>query len=378
MLNEFIPVCEPTYGSEEREALIDAFDSGWVSSGGEYNDKLETDFAAYCHVKHGVSVCNGTVAIHLAIRALGLSAGDEVIVPNHNGIYGIYALMYEGITPVLVEAEGLTWNIDPDLIERSITPKTKAIMVVHLYGHPCDMDAISEIAEKHGLPVIEDAAQAHGAEYKGRRAGSLGTIATFSLFANKVITSGEGGVIVTDSEELANKCRYYRNQCFPLNGPRHFIHEDIGYNYRMTNVQAALAWAQLGKIDDLIDGRRRVNAEYRRHLEGVPGIGFQHEMSWAKNIFWMTAITIDPVEAGFKRNDLERHLMDQKIQTRRLFVGMNQQPVLETETQDSGEEAGFPVSDFLADNGLYLPSSSHLEQEKIEAISVAIKELVSS
>ena len=171
---------------------------------------------------------------------------------------------------------------------------------------------------------------------------------------------------------------YYRNQCFPLNGPRHFIHEDIGYNYRMTNVQAALAWAQLGKIDDLIDGRRRVNAEYRRHLEGVPGIGFQHEMSWAKNIFWMTAITIDPVEAGFKRNDLERHLMDQQIQTRRLFVGMNQQPVLETETQDSGEEAGFPVSDFLADNGLYLPSSSHLEQEKIEAISVAITELVSS
>ncbi len=378
MLNEFIPVCEPTYGLEERTALIDAFDSGWVSSGGEYNDKLETDFAAYCHVKHGVSVCNGTVAIHLAIRALGLSAGDEVIVPNHNGIYGIYALMYEGITPVLVEAEGLTWNIDPDLIERSITPKTKAIMVVHLYGHPCDMDAISEIAEKHGLPVIEDAAQAHGAEYKGRRAGSLGTIATFSLFANKVITSGEGGVIVTDSEELANKCSYYRNQCFPLNGPRHFIHEDIGYNYRMTNVQAALAWAQLGKIDDLIDGRRRVNAEYRRHLEGVPGIGFQHEMSWAKNIFWMTAITIDPVEAGFKRNDLERHLMDQQIQTRRLFVGMNQQPVLETETQDSGGKAGFPVSDFLADNGLYLPSSSHLEQEKIEAISVAITELVSS
>ena len=375
-MSEFIPVCEPTYGSEEREALIDAFDSGWVSAGGKYNDCLETDFAEYCQVDHGVSVCNGTVAIHLAIRALELSAGDEVIVPNHNGIYGVYALMYEGITPILVEAEALTWNIDPDLIEKAITPKTKAIMVVHLYGHPCDMDAITKIAEKYNLPVIEDAAQAHGAEYKGRRAGSLGTIATFSLFANKVITSGEGGLIVTDSENLANKCRYYRNQCFPLGGPRHFIHEDIGYNYRMTNVQAALAWAQLGKIDELVSGRRRVNAEYRRLLEEMPGIGFQAEMSWGKNIFWMTAITIDPIRAGFSRDDLEKHLIDQNIQTRRLFVGMNRQPVMKAKGYKC--ELKFPVSDFLADNGLYLPSSSHLEEEKIGTVSSAIIELGAS
>jgi perosamine synthetase len=375
-LSRFIPVCEPTYGPEERRALIDAFDSGWVSSGGKYNEKLEADFAAYSHTSHGVSVCNGTVAIHLAIRALGLSAGDEVIVPNHNGIYGVYALMYEGITPVPVEAEAVTWNIDPDLIEQSITPKTKAIMVVHLYGHPCEMDVISAIAEKYGLPVIEDAAQAHGAEYKGRRAGSLGTIATFSLFANKIITSGEGGLIVTSSEDLADKCRYYRNQCFPLGGPRHFIHEDVGYNYRMTNVQAALAWAQLGKIDKLITGRRRVNTMYRHCLKGVPGIQFQEELSWAKNIFWMTAITINPAQAGFNRNDLEEHLISKQIQTRRLFVGMNRQPVLET--RGHRVTSKFPVSDFLSDNGLYLPSSSHLEEEKVETISATIMELVSS
>ena len=375
-LSGFIPVCEPTYGPEERRALIDAFDSGWVSSGGKYNEKLEADFAAYSHTAHGVSVCNGTVAIHLAIRALGLSAGDEVIVPNHNGIYGVYALMYEGITPVPVEAEAITWNIDPDLIEQSITDKTKAIMVVHLYGHPCDMDVISAIAEKYGLPVIEDAAQAHGAEYKGRRAGSLGTIATFSLFANKIITSGEGGLIVTSSEDLADKCRYYRNQCFPLGGPRHFIHEDVGYNYRMTNVQAALAWAQLGKIDKLIAGRRRVNTMYRHCLKEVPGIQFQEELSWAKNIFWMTAITINPAQAGFNRNDLEEHLISKQIQTRRLFVGMNRQPVLET--RGHRVTSKFPVSDFLSDNGLYLPSSSHLEEEKVETISATIMELVSS
>jgi perosamine synthetase len=284
--------------------------------------------------------------------------------------------MYEGITPVPVEAEAITWNIDPDLIEKSITSKTKAIMVVHLYGHPCDMDVISDIAEKYGLPIIEDAAQAHGAEYKGRRAGSLGTIATFSLFANKVITSGEGGLIVTDSEDLANKCRYYRNQCFPLGGPRHFIHEDVGYNYRMTNIQAALAWAQLGKIDKLIAGRRRVNTMYRHSLAGVPGIHFQDELSWAKNVYWMTAITIDPEQAGFSRNDLEKHLISKQIQTRRLFVGMNRQPVLKTRGYRITSE--FPVSDFLSDNGLYLPSSSHLEEQKIETISAAIKELAPS
>jgi perosamine synthetase len=371
---EFIPVCEPTYGAEEREALIDAFDSGWVSAGGEYNRRLERDFARYSDSTYCVTVCNGTVALHLAVKALGLTSGDEVIVPNHNGIYGPYALFYEGVIPVPVDAETRTWNMDPELIERSITDRTKAIMVVHLYGHPCDMEPITEIADRYGLPIIEDAAEAHGATYKGRKAGSLGAISTFSLFANKVITSGEGGLIVTDDDELADKCRYYRNQCFPLDGPRHFIHADVGHNYRMTNLQAALAYAQLNKIDTLIEGRRRVNETYRQRLKGVPGLTFQPEQPWAKNIYWMSAMVVDRQETGFTRDDLEAHLAGQSIQTRRLFAGMDRQPVF---TKMGIEVAGeFPVSDWLGDNGLYLPSSSHLQEQKIHRIADAILKLM--
>lgn len=372
--NNFIPVCEPTLGELEKEYLNEAYDSNWISSGGSFNERLEDEFANYCGVKHGVSVSNGTTAIHLAIKALDLKPDDEVIVPNHNGIYGPYALFYEGITPVPVDALEGNWNIDPNLIEEKITERTKSIMVVHMYGHICDMDPIRFLADKYNLSIIEDAAEAHGAEYKGSKAGSFGDIATFSFFANKIITSGEGGLITTNNSELADRCNYFKNQCFPMNGPRNFIHSDVGHNYRLTNIQAAIALAQFRQIEKFISLRRAVNEAYRERIEEIKGIKFQTEESWAKNIFWMTGITIDQELTGFSRDELETFLSDQNIQTRRLFAGMNRQPVFKKQGINLSDN--FPVSDFLTDNGLYLPSSSHLSIEDIDRVCNAIKSLI--
>ena len=373
MRKSFIPVCEPFLGEVEREYLIDAFDSGWISSGGLYNQKLEEEFSAYCGVKYGSTVANGTVALHAAVRALDLVSGDEVIVPNFNGIYGAYALLYENVVPVAVDAEKGTWNIDPNLIEEKINAKTKAIMIVHLYGHPCNVDLIQEIADKYNLPIIEDAAEAHGAEYKSKKTGSLGDIATFSFYSNKVMTSGEGGMITTNKEEYYKKIEYFKNQCFALNGPRHFIHEDIGYNYRLTNLQAAIAYAQFTHLEKLVESRISVNRKYREMLAEFDGIEFQEEKEYAKNIFWMTAITVNENITGFSRNQLEEHLAKNNIQTRRLFVGMDRQPLFLK--QGITIEGSFPVSDMLADNGLYLPSSSLLTDSHIQRITETIKDL---
>lgn len=373
MNKNFIPVSEPYLRDLEREFLIDAFDSGWISASGPYNKKLEDGFSKFCGVQYGSTVSNGTVAIHLAVRAMDLKKGDEVIVPNFNGIYGPYALLYEGIIPVPVEAESDTWNIDPELIEEKITNKTKAIMVTHLYGHPCDIDKIQAIADKYDLLIIEDAAEAHGAEYKSRKAGSLGDISTFSMYANKIMTSGEGGMVLTNNKNFYDKVEYYKNQCFPLNGPRNFIHEDLGYNYRYTNLQAAIAYAQFIQLDELNQKRIDVNTKYQSALNEIEGITFQANKSYAKNAFWMSCILIDEQKTGFSRDDLESFLIKNNIQTRRLFVGMHNQPVLRKHGIDINNE--FPISDYIANNGLYLPSSPQLKNEDIYMISDLIKDL---
>lgn len=373
MNKKFIPVSEPYLRELEREYLMDAFDSGWISASGPYNKKLEDEFAKFCGVQYGSTVSNGTVALHLAVRAMNLKKGDEVIVPNFNGIYGAYALLYEGIIPVPVEAELDTWNIDPKLIEEKITNKTKAIMVVHLYGHPCDMDKIQEIADKYNLLIIEDAAEAHGAEYKSRKAGSLGNISTFSLYANKIMTSGEGGIITTNEKKYYENIEYLKNQCFSINGPRNFIHEDLGYNYRYTNLQAAIAYAQFIQIDDLNNKRIEVNRKYREAVSDVDGITFQANKDYAKNVFWMSSILIDKNKTGFSRNELEEHLLNNNIQTRRLFVGMHRQPVMKKYGIIINEK--FHISDHLTDSGLYLPTSPQLKDCEIDIIVNEIKEL---
>ena len=373
MNKKFIPVSEPFLRATEREFLMDAFDSGWISASGPYNKKLEDEFSKFCGVNYGSTVSNGTVAIHLAVRALELQKGDEVIVPNFNGIYGVYALMYEGVIPIPVDAEFDTWNINPELIEEKITNKTKAIMVVHLYGHPCDMDRIQEIADKYNLPIIEDAAEAHGAEYKSRKAGSLGDISTFSMYANKIMTSGEGGLVLTNNKKYYEKIEYLKNQCFSLNGPRNFIHDDLGYNYRYTNLQAAIAYAQFLQLGDLNKKRIEVNKKYRKALNGIKGLTFQVNKDYAKNVFWMSSILIDKEIIGFSRNQLEEHLLKNNIQTRRLFVGMHRQPVLKKYGININDE--FPISDHISNSGLYLPSSPQLSNEDVLMISSLIKEL---
>src|SRR3989339_830588 len=242
-----IPVCEPTLKGNELKYTTEAITTGWISSAGKFIDQFEQKFSQYCNTAHGISCCNGTVALHLAVEALGIGKGDEVIIPTFTMIGSANAVIYSGAKPVLVDSELDTWNINIDKIEEKITPRTKAIMVVHTYGHPVDMDKVKKIADRHNLYIIEDAAEAHGAEYKGKKTGSLGDIAGFSFYANKLVTTGEGGMVITDNEKWATRAKNLRNHCF---GQPRFVHTDLGYNYRLTNIQAAIGLAQLEKIDE--------------------------------------------------------------------------------------------------------------------------------
>jgi perosamine synthetase len=361
-----IPVCEPALMGNESKYVNDALETGWISSAGKYIPDFERAFAEYCGVKHGIAVSNGTVALHLALVALGIGKGDEVIIPDFTMIASAFAVCYTGAIPVFVDAEIGTWNIDTSQIENKITKKTKAIMPVHIYGHPCDMNPIIELAEKYNLFIIEDAAEVHGAEYYGKKCGSLGNIACFSFFANKVVTTGEGGMVVTDDDELAEKCRYFKNLCFPLSGSRNYIHAHVGFNYRMSNLHAAIGLAQIEVIDKYVKMRRDNHSIYKKYLENVPGIQLQPEKEWAKNVYWMNSIVIDPGTYGMNRDQLIKLLSDNEIQSRLFFSGMHTQPaLLKYGCECSGD---FKVSEHLAEKGLYLPSGSGLKTQQIKYI----------
>lgn len=370
-MDTFIPVCEPTLLGNELKYVTDAVQTGWISSAGKYVTEFEQKFAAYCGCKYGVAVCNGTVALHLALVALGIGKGDEVIIPDFTMIATAFAVCYTGATPVFVDADPDTWNIDTTKIEEKITPRTKAIIPVHLFGLMCDMDAINAIAKKHNLKVLEDAAEAHGAEYKGRRAGSCSDLAAFSFFANKNITTGEGGMVVTNNEELYNKLRYHKNMCFPLDGPRNYLHNDIGFNYRMSNVVAAIGLAQVEKADDYRQMRIHNNQLYRELLANVSGIQFQSHNDNYLNVAWMNAITIDSNAYGHSRDELCCYLKQNNIDTRILFQGMHRQPSLKHFTCNCNTK--YPTSDILAANSCYLPSASSLTEEDIQQICKTIK-----
>lgn len=370
-MDTFIPVCEPTLLGNELKYVTDAVQTGWISSAGKYVTEFEQKFAEYCGCKYGVAVCNGTVALHLALVALGIGKGDEVIIPNFTMIATAFAVCYTGATPVFVDADPETWNIDVTKIEEKITSCTKAIIPVHLFGLMCDMDAINTIAKKHNLKVLEDAAEAHGAEYKGRRAGSCSDLAAFSFFANKNITTGEGGMVVTNNEELYNRLRYYKNMCFPLDGPRNYLHNDIGFNYRMSNVVAAIGLAQVEKANDYRQMRIHNNQLYRELLANVPGIQFQKHNDNYLNVVWMNAITIDKKVYGHSRDELCFHLKQNNIDTRMLFQGMHRQPSLNNFICNCNTK--YPISDILADNSCYLPSASSLTEGVIQQVCKLIK-----
>lgn len=370
-MDTFIPVCEPTLLGNELKYVSDAVQTGWISSAGKYVTEFEQQFAAYCGCKYGVAVCNGTVALHLALVALGIGKGDEVIIPDFTMIATAFAVCYTGATPVFVDADPDTWNIDTTKIEEKITPRTKAIIPVHLFGLMCDMDAINAIAKKHNLKVLEDAAEAHGAEYKGRRAGSCSDLAAFSFFANKNITTGEGGMVVTNDEELYNKLRYHKNMCFPLDGPRNYLHNDIGFNYRMSNVVAAIGLAQVEKADEYRQMRINNNKLYRELLTNVSGIQFQPIMEDYLNVSWMNTILVDAKRYGHTKEELREYLRNNNIDTRLLFEGMHRQPSLKKYGCDCNKM--YPITEKLTAQGFYLPSASNLPQKDISFICQLIK-----
>jgi perosamine synthetase len=333
--------------------------------------RFEDTFAEYCGVKHGIAVCNGTVAIHLALTALGIGKGDEVIIPSFTMIATAFAVCYTGAIPVFVDSDKDTWNIDVSKIEEKITSKTKAIIPVHIFGNPCDMDKICEIANKHNLFIIEDAAEAHGAEFKGKKVGSFSDIASFSFFANKNLTTGEGGMVITNNEEYYKKCRYYKNMCFPVDAPRVYNHESIGFNYRMSNLHAAIGLAQTEKADEYRNMRLKNANLYKKYLSDIPGIIIQKDQPDGFNVHWMNTIIINPEEYGHSKDELIEHLRLNNIDTRLLFVSMHRQKSL----KDYGCDClgNYPITDWLTENGFYLPSASNLKEEQIMNICNVIK-----
>lgn len=360
-----IPVADTLLDGNELRYLTECVQSNWISSIGPFVRRFEKEFAQACDCEFGVACANGTVALHLALATLGVGPGDEVIIPTFTMIATANAVSYTGARPVLVDSEPETWNMDVSQIEEKITPRTKAIVVVHTYGHPVEMNAVNEIARRHGLYVIEDAAEAHGAEYGGRRAGSLGDAASFSFYANKIITTGEGGMVTTNNAELADLARRLRDHAF--SSERHFWHQYRGFNYRMTNMQAAIGLAQTERLDKLVERRRRNARLYTEILSRVPGLTLPRECGGAKNVFWMYGILVGE-EFGCSRDDLRRRLARQGIETRTFFIPIHFQPIYFA--QFKGQR--YPVSETLCQRGIYLPSGAGLTEADIQFVAETI------
>lgn len=371
------PVCEPFLAGNELKYATDAIKSGWISSSGKYVTLFEEKFAEYCGALHASTACNGTAALHLALKAVDIGEGDEVIVPNFTMSATAFAVCYVGAKPVFVDAHPDTWNIDADLITDKITDKTKALLITSIFGNPCDMKKIQRIAAKNDLVLIEDAAESFGAEYDGGKTGNLADITAFSFYANKNITTGEGGMVVTNNEEMHKKVNYFKNMCFPQDGKRIYIHNDIGFNYRLSNVLCAIGLAQLEKADFYRDCRMKNAAIYKNCLRSVPGIIFQKDTKKALNVHWMNSIIIDENLFGHTRDELMDFLEKELIETRLLFTGMHRQPALKKYLKNSHDLGNYPVSEFLMNNGLYLPSGSALKKSDIEFICGCIKKCMS-
>lgn len=360
-----IPVSEPNLGEKELEYVTECVKSSWISSKGKFVEQFEKKFGEYCQAKHAISTTSGTTALHLALASLDVKRGDEVIIPTFTMIATANAVVYTGAKPVLVDSEPFTWNMDVTKIEEKISNKTKAIMVVHTYGHPVDMEPVFDIAEDHGLCVVEDAAEAHGAKYKGKKVGALGDIGCFSFYANKIITTGEGGMVVTNNEELADKARLLKDMAFEKE--KRFWHRYLGFNYRMTNLQAAIGAAQMEKIDQFVEIRRRNASLYNSLLKEVKGIVLPPEADWAKNVYWMYSVLIED-SFGLSRDELMNHLMKNGIETRTFFNPIHVQPLYYKKYK--GEK--YLIAEGLSSKGVNLPSSNTLGRGEIEQIAACI------
>lgn len=366
-MKKLIPVAEPFFGKEELNNVIKAVKSGWISSKGEFIEKFEKEFAKYCGVKYGIAVSNGTAALHLALVALDIKKGDEVILPVLTYVACANAITYCNAKPIFIDSHPDYWCIDPTKIEEKISKKTKAIMAVHLYGHPCDTEPILKLAKKYKLLVIEDTAEAHGAEYKGKKCGSFGDISCFSFFGNKIITTGEGGMCLTNNKKLAEKMRILRNQ--GTSPQKKYWHGLVGFNYRMTNLQATIGVAQVKKLDNFIRKKRKIAKWYKEGLKDLAQkglISLHPEMPWAKCIYWMYSILVEN-KAKISRDKLMEKLEKNGIETRPLFYPLHLLPPY-------GNKEKFPVAEELSRKGINLPSSTKLSKKDANLILEKIKE----
>ncbi|MBL8164455.1 MAG: aminotransferase class I/II-fold pyridoxal phosphate-dependent enzyme [Anaerolineae bacterium] len=359
-----LPVAEPTLGERELEYVTECILTGWISSAGRFVVCFEEQFAAFCQTRFGVATSNGTTALHLALLALDIGPGDEVIVPSLSFIATANAVAYTGAKPVFVDIEADTWNMDPGAIEAAITPRTKALLPVHLYGHPANMDPILDIARRHNLYVVEDAAEAHGALYKGRPVGGLSDIAVFSFYGNKIVTTGEGGMVVTNNEQLAERVRVLRDH--GMSKDRRYWHPVLGYNYRMTNLQAAVGVAQMEKVERILEAKARVSATYDALLKDIPGITCPPRTEWASPVCWLYTLLVDESTFGKSRDTFMQVLQQHNVESRPVFPPMHKQPLY-----DAG--ITLPVTERVSDQGVSLPSAVSLTTTDIERIVGVIR-----
>lgn len=361
-MDGFVPVSRPHIWGDEKRKLCEAIDGGWVSSRGPFLDEFEERFAKKIGTRYAVAVTSGTAAVHLALNVLDLENDDEVIVPDFTMISPVLAVLACGAIPVPVDADA-TWNMDPERIERAITDRTRAVVVVHTYGHPARIDRIMEIARRNNLRVVEDAAEALGARVASQLVGSFGDLAIFSFYANKVLTTGEGGMVVTNDSGLCQRLRSKRNLCFGADEETRFVHDEIGFNYRMTNLQAAVGLAQLHHLDEAVKAKIAIAREYTARLRDIPGVTIPPNSNWGPNVYWVYGVVIED-EFGLDRKTVQAELKRNGIETRRFFHPLHRQPII----PKNGIRAEFPNSARISERGLYLPSFIGMGSSTIERV----------
>jgi perosamine synthetase len=366
-----IPVNRPVLDGNEKKYLNECIETGWISSEGPFVKKLEDGFSKLMGCAHGIAVCNGSVAIEVALAALRIGPGDEVILPSFTIISCAAAIVRAGAIPIVVDCKPDTWNMDPTLIASKITSRTKAIMAVHIYGLPVDMEPVIELARRHNLFIIEDAAEQHGQTYKGRPVGSLGDIATVSFYPNKQITAGEGGMVLTNDRALADRCRELRNLCFDKE--RRFIHEELGWNFRMSNVQAAIGVAQLERIGEIVAKKREIGGWYQQRLRGHPRLQLPPERTeYAENIYWVFGVVLDEA-VSFDAAEARARLKNKGVDSRHFFWPIHEQPVFRNRGWFMNERC--PNAERIARRGLYLPSGVGLTEKEADISARALLEI---
>lgn len=365
-----IPVNTPLLTDSDKAAVLQCFDTGWISSEGPLVGEFENKFSNYIGRQYGIAVSNGSAALDIAVKAIGIDTGDEVIMPTFTIISPAFSVIRQGGVPVLVDADPFTWNMRVEDIEAKITTKTKCIIVVHIYGLPVDMDPVLDLAKKYRLKLIEDAAEMHGQEYNGRKCGTFGDLSIFSFYPNKHITTGEGGMILTDDKELFNKCAKYRNLAFEPE-KRRFVHEELGWNYRMTSLQAALGISQLNRIKEIIDKKRWIGKTYNNLLSSLKNFELPVEHTvYAKNIYWVYGLVAKDEEMA---NKCVKFLSENKVGTRPFFWCMHEQPIFERMGLVD-KNLVFPNGEHIARNGFYIPSGLALTEAEINLVGTLLLE----